>query len=474
MTRVILGAATTALAALAGCPGPKAPSEGAVAAQTLEIGRDHGALAGVASDGAMTFAALTLPGASREPLAAHAKTRQPGERVVVNDAAVGGAYVAIEARDGRGARTWRRELHGRGGAMALLGSRVVTALGGSNTVAGVAMRGEPGAVVVAMDKASGAVAWQLAVDATDWVVVHAIADAPALAAAQAADARDAVIAGTFSGTLRIGAQVVSSAGRSDGFVARVAADGELAWLIRVGGPGADGLQGVAVEGERIAIAGSVSPGADLLGQPLSSIEERLPAGDGLVAELDARGARRWAQTFGSKEDDAIAGVAFDARGRVVVAATVRATVHIGATELIAQGPADGLVAWWTADGSPGPSALLGGLDADGLRAIVRAGDHIVVAGFYAGKLQLGAHALTATGDDAFLLALDAADTGAPTIGQLWPLTGDGREEVAALAPVPGGFIAAIAHTTAATLDGARVPAPADPMSGAALLVRAAR
>lgn len=466
MTRVMLGAATLAFGALAGCPGPKAPGSGTVAAQTIEIGRTGGSVTGVASDGAMTFAALTLPGDLAE------QAKKPGELVGLNDAALGDAHVAIEARDGRGARAWSSDLRGRSGALALVGNRVVAALSGAGNVAGVAMRGEPGAVLVAMDKATGAVAWKLAVDATDWAMVHAIADAPALAAAQ--DARDVVIAGTFSGTLRIGAQVVSSAGRSDGFVARISATGQLAWLMRVGGPGADGLQGVAVEGERIAIAGSVSPGADVLGLPLPSIEPRLPAADGLVAELDAHGARRWAQTFGSKEDDAIAGVAFDARGRVVVAATVRDTVHIGAAQLVARGPADGLVAWWTADGAPGPSVLLGGLDADGLRAIVRAGDHVVVAGFYAGKLQLGAHALTASGDDAFLLALDAGDTGAPSLGQLWPLSGDGREEVAALAPVPGGFIAAIAHTTAAALDGARVSAPANPMSGAALVVRGAR
>ena len=110
------------------------------------------------------------------------------------------------------------------------------------------------------------------------------------------------------------------------------------WLIRLGGPGADTVQGVAASGDRIAIAGTFAAGADLLGQPLPAFDDRSVAADGFVAELDATGARRWAQTFGGKADEAVAGVAIDAAGRIAVAASVRDTVSVAGADHVASGP----------------------------------------------------------------------------------------------------------------------------------------
>ena len=39
---------------------------------------------------------------------------------------------------------------------------------------------------------------------------------------------------------------------------------------------------------------------------------------------------------------------------------------------------------------------------------------------------------------------------------------------------PGGFLAGIAHTAAARIDDDELPSPADPMSGAAVLLRPLR
>jgi hypothetical protein len=112
--------------------------------------------------------------------------------------------------------------------------------------------------------------------------------------------------------------------------------------------------------------------------------------------------------------------------------------------------------------------LLGGTDFDGLRAIAAAGERVVVAGFYSGSLRLGDRALTAGGgDDAFLAELDASGS----VVAAWPVGGEGREEVTSLAALPGGFIAGIAHTAAASVGDDRLPAPRDPPSGAAIVVR---
>jgi len=425
--------------ALAACPAPRGPGAAQIAAHTLELGRDGMVLSGVAGDGATVFAALT----SARP----AKT----------------TIEAIILRAGALPPVWHTEFDGSGGPLVVSGRAVVAALGGTGAVAGAPLRGEPGAVVAALDAATGAIVWKLAIDATEWSMITSLA--------ATGGGGDVLVAGSFAGTLRIGDKVVSSAGKADGFVARLIADGSAAWLIRIGGPGADAVQGVAASGDRIAIAGTFTAGADLLGEPLPPFDERSLNADGFVAELDATGARRWAQTFGGKADEAVAGVAIDASGRIAVAATIRDTVHAGGTDFVANGMADGMVAWFPAGGGAGSAILIGGADFDGLRAIAPAGDHVIVAGFYSGALALGDRSLTAGGgDDAFLAELDASGS----VVQAWPVSGDGREEITALAAIPGGFVAGIAHTAAATVGTDVLPAPHDPLSGAAIVVRPIR
>lgn len=423
--------------ALAACPAPRGPGVAQIASHTLELGRAGMVLSGVAGNGATVFAAL----ASARP----AKT----------------TIEAFTIKPGALPPAWHAELDGAGGPLVLSGPAVVAALGGTGSVAGTVVRGEPGAVVAALDASTGAIAWKLAIDATEWSVIASLA----------ATSDGVLVAGSFAGTLRVGDKVVSSAGKADGFVARLTAAGSAAWLVRIGGPGADAVQGVAASGDRIAIAGTFTAGADLLGEPLAPFDERSLNADGFAAELDATGARRWAQTFGGKADESVAGVAIDASGRIAVAATVRDTVHVGGADFVANGMADGMVAWFPAGGGAATATLLGGADFDGLRAIAPAGDHVLVAGFYSGTLTLGDRSLTAGGgDDAFLAELDASGS----VVQAWPISGDGREEITALAAVPGGFVAGIAHTAAAMVGADALPAPHDPLSGAAIVVRPLR
>jgi len=281
----------------------------------------------------------------------------------------------------------------------------------------------------------------------------------------------AVIGGAFARSLRVGSHVVESGGRSDGFVLALRPTGEVAWLIRMGGAGAEAVQGVAVRGSVIAIAGTYQNDADLFGVTLPGFDERTPYPDAFVATLDAAGKRVWSQAFGGPALEAIAGVAIDADGHVVVGATVRQKVTVGGNELTAQGPADGLVAWWNRDGTPHTAVLVGGAEFDGLRGIAAVDTTIVVGGFYAGAIDLGATHLAASGgDDSFLAAFDANGH----VTTAWSVGGPGREEIVSLTSVPGGFLAAVAYSAAAKLAGAAVAAPSDPLSGAALLVRAAK
>jgi len=428
--------------ALVGCPAPRSPVQPDLGLRALEIGRAGAVLSGVAGDGATVFAALTTAIA---PTATTAVTIE-----------------AISVRNFRAdAPAWQVRLDGAGGPMVVTREGVVTALGGTGSVAGTALRGEPGAVVAALDAATGVVRWKLAVDATEWAVVSSVAATP----------DGVLVGGSFGGTLRVGSHVVSSGGKADGFVARLGAGGGVAWLIRVGGAGADAVQGVAAAGERIAIAGTFAAGADLRGKALNAFDDRSAASDGFVAELTGAGAVRWTDTFGGKGDDAVAGVAMTAGGQIVVAGTVRESAHVGVGELTVNGSADGLVAWWGDGGAPGAAILVGGAEPDGLRAIAASGDRVVVAGFYSGSLRLADRSLTASGgDDAFVAEIDVGGH----VTAAWPISGDGREEVTALTSTPGGFVGGIAHTAAAKIGDDTLPSPSDSLSGAAIMARSMR
>jgi len=417
-------------------------------AQTSTVGRAGYALRGVVGDRDLTFSALTrlVPSAGADG-APHAEP----------------PVTVVEARRD-GALAWTAQLDGTAGPLAMLGDLVIATLGGHGSLgprvgdAAEPVRGEPGGVVVALDANTGAPRWRLPLHASEWIVVAAAATAP----------DGVIVGGSFSGSLRVGDHVVSSGGRSDGFVAKLTPTGEVAWLVRMGGAGADAIQGVAARGADVAIAGTFAAGADLLGHALPAFDEKLPFTDGFVAVLDAAGRRRWAATFGGKLPDSVAGVAIDGAGRVVVAANARDVMRVAGIELAALGPSDGLLAWWGPDGSALHATLVGGADFDGLRAITAAGDHVVVGGFYSGTLRLGDRTLTAGGGDGAFLA--AFDTRGAVVDQ-WEVDGEGREEIVALAPIAGGFVAGIAHTAALAIDGAPLPTPADPMSGAVVLVR---
>ncbi|HEX4449759.1 MAG TPA: hypothetical protein VH143_02760 [Kofleriaceae bacterium] len=329
----------------------------------------------------------------------------------------------------------------------------------------IAMRGEPGAVVAAFDVATGAAAWRVPLDASEYAIATSICIAPD---------DGFIVGGSFAGTLRAGegaaSAIVSSAGKSDGFVVRIAPSGAVTWLVRLGGMGADAVQGVAFAGDRVAITGTFATGAELAGVPLPPFDDRLPFADIFVAELDvATGARKWATTFGGRGDDSATGIAIDpATGNVAVAANLRGTMRVGTRELKANGASDGLVVWLSPAGELGATTILGGPDFDGTRAIVAVGDDAIVAGFFSGTIALGsAHFAAGGGDDAFL----AEVTPAGAVVRAWQVGGAGREEIASLAALGGGFVAGVAHTAELVLSGIHLPAPQDPMLGAALVIR---
>jgi hypothetical protein len=149
---------------------------------------------------------------------------------------------------------------------------------------------------------------------------------------------------------------------------------------------------------------------------------------------------------------------------------VRESLRINLADITTHGPADGLVVYYAADGTAGPSIPIGGSELDTLRAITAVDDRIIVAGTYAGTFTAGRELVrSAGGGDAFVAILSHG-----TVVRVDPIAGPGREEVVALAPLAGAYAAGVTHTAGGAFAREPVRAPADPLTGAALLVRPIR
>jgi hypothetical protein len=441
-------------------PGPTwvAPvaTQGAASIRDLDLAADGRVVAAIGHRGPLTIGGRTIEAAVDREIAS----------LVMFDAG-GRATAAISAE-------------ARPGPVAFAGDGVIAAVAaahpGALRLAGrdVAVRGEPGAAIAAM-AADGAGRWAIALGATEWVVVR---DLVAVAGG------DLVAVGQFAGVLRVGDAVVTSAGNGDGFALRLGGDGAVRWLIRLGGKGSDAVTGVAaIAGQggsdgSVAIAGSFTGPADLRGVALEAFDPKAATSDGFVARLDGAGAPRWAYRVGSRADDTVAGVAVTAAGAIAIASTARGATRVesaggevmagGVSDSSGHGPADGLVAVWDGDGALRGSALLGGSDYDGARAIAAAGDLLVVGGWFAGAIALGGAEMTSGGDDGFLAVIDDR----ARVVRALQATGGGRDEIAAVAATPGGWAVALVHTAGAVFVGApgsALPAPADPLGGAAVV-----
>ena len=173
-------------------------------------------------------------------------------------------------------------------------------------------------IVVALDAATGAVALaSLAIDATELARDHGD---------RARRPDGVIVGGSFAGRCAPASTVVvERRAQTDGFVARIdaARRRRLARAHRRRRRRC-ASQGVA-RARRIASRSRARSrrGADMLGEPLPPVDERCPSPTRSSPSSIATGKRAWIETFGGRLDDAVAGVAIDARDRVVVAATAR-------------------------------------------------------------------------------------------------------------------------------------------------------
>ncbi len=240
-----------------------------------------------------------------------------------------------------------------------------------------------------------------------------------------------VVCGTFSRSILLGGETVTSAGGTDGFVAGVGTGGEVSWWRTFGGPGDDDCTDVAPDTEGgVIVAGHVDGSVEVDGTLLTAGSEYSPAA--FLGSYGGGGVRRWVRGVGSLRAMAMA-VALSPDGDVLVA--LDADSDTATLELEWRSASDGSLQrqrGWR-DG------IRGGGNESPREVAFDAAGNLYVAGSFADELRFATDIVldspsTSSHMDIFVVSFDP--TGMPRWGHAF--VGAGNDVVTDLAVSPSG------------------------------------
>lgn len=220
----------------------------------------------------------------------------------------------------------------------------------------------PDALVASLDR-NGQVTWAHALGGPGADEARAVAILPE---------GDVFVIGSFSGTADYdpgpGRTELASAGGTDVFVLRLTPRGELVWARRLGGSQADSGSDITVDAKGLTVAGSFQGTLEAGPSRLTSAGKS----DGFVARLDLAGTPQWALRIGGPQDDDVRSLAVEANGEAWVAGSFedKATVGLeGGPALESSGKSDGFLARLGPDGKVLWNGRIGGKGEDAITAV---------------------------------------------------------------------------------------------------------
>jgi hypothetical protein len=230
-------------------------------------------------------------------------------------------------------------------------------------------------IAVAAFSPDGAIRWATTLGGPGW-------DTAAAAALTAAG--DLAIAGTSGAGER--RDQLAEAGDADVLVALVGPRGRTRWTRRFGGPDWDQAFAIAAApGGELAVGGAFTGRLEIDGTGLVSAGRS----DGFLVRLAPAGRLRDAQRLGGAGDDAVTAVAVARDGSTTLAGHFADRVQLGGAELESAGDSDLFVARSDPDGRPLWAIRAGGAGPDSARALVALpGGSLLVAGDYSLALEL--------------------------------------------------------------------------------------
>lgn len=261
-----------------------------------------------------------------------------------------------------------------------------------------------GDIIIAKYASDGTPVWAQRFGGTGNDTAYAVAIDPAANCDGVGGSDCIVVAGNFNAVIDLGTGPLVSAGGADIFVAKYASSGAPLWAHRYGSASDESGYGVAVDARgNVFLTGFFMSATDFGGGTLYSpyMDE-----DTFVLKLSPAGAYLWARNFSNTSRDIGQAVAVTAAGDVVVTG-----YNLGAFEgQQARGKEDIFVVRLA--GSTGAklwSQRFGGATTDQAFSVaVDSADDIVVTGVFQGSVDFGSGALSATGQDIFLLELTGA------------------------------------------------------------------
>ncbi|MDF7815919.1 SBBP repeat-containing protein [Hymenobacter sp. YC55] len=163
-----------------------------------------------------------------------------------------------------------------------------------------------------------------------WVSKQADRGVAAFAAVATDAVGNAYVAGNFQGTLLPGSAPLTTTGNQDILVGKVSPTGQWLWAAQAGGTGADRATALLVEAGGDGYVTGTFRGTARFGTTLLT---SAGGTDIFVAKLSASGAWLWAARAGSAADDGGTAVALDANGHVYVTGWITDAAAFGNTVL---------------------------------------------------------------------------------------------------------------------------------------------
>lgn len=259
-----------------------------------------------------------------------------------------------------------------------------------------------GASFVASYTDAGVLRWALPVNSPNQIFITSLS---------IDGSSNAIIGGTYNGTMTVGGTTLTSAGGGDGFFVRVHDDGLAVVKVSIGGTGDDGVAATLADANgSVMVVGTFTGSITFATTPNPTTLDAGTGRDVFIARMSNIAAPMWAiQAGGAMDAGAGTVAAVTPAGDVVVATTYNGSFAVnGGTAVTEVGAGDIAMFKVSSAGTLMWLKSFGGAGIDLARKITVTSNTIALSGEFAGASTFGGDTLTSAGFlDAFLGVYDA-------------------------------------------------------------------
>ena len=213
---------------------------------------------------------------------------------------------------------------------------------------------------------------------------------------------NAYLVGTFEGTLKLGTQTLTSAGKFDPLVVKLDPAGKVLWALSGGGPSTDVGKSIALDGAGNVYVGGWFDKSMTLGTFKLTAKGH---DDPFVARISPAGKVQWAESGGSSGGDGLSDLSTDSKGNTTITGIYNTTASFGMHQVTSKGKMEIYAARLDPTGKFVWAASAGGTGKDGGNAVaLDSAGNAYITGFTGSTATFGTHKLVAGGSWRFFVA----------------------------------------------------------------------